>query len=907
MVLFFGGKTVRAVDTSVEEQIRASLEANKNKQSAESAKPEDLIASGKDAPKAEAETIADVSIRNAEISEIKKNQLKLVFDVENKMELQADLVYGLELIKEQGENKVSMVGIKLFPEDKITIEKNKSIHREIIYQSPEYLSGDYILWLKIKDESGLTLALQSFRVNLVGSGEFIEQGNPCYLTIEGEKDQKYNLAQGVDLKKAEKLFLNCQTKNLTGETMTVFPFIEFYQRDFYGKKTGEYEASESEAITFNKDEEKLIKIAIPLPENPQAYDAKLVFKKEGKIVSNPVIAHFVLSGKSGTIINASLDKNQYTAGEKAQLTLLWAGSADFFFQSRTGGSFLVDPTFEVEFKDSKGVLCSAKSIHKTEESKTVLIIPLEKACNNPVVTIKLMDEGQTLYEKVITTESEKEPGKQSTSVERTKENDKLVWIISALLFGLVLALASSLYLRRKKVKNISKTFIFLLILGASFLMTEKTQALTKLLEGTAYYTPAPAGARLALTALTDCGFDFTGIPKCTSVVTTNCYINASLVMYGSERWGCYQDEVKFTYDLSSTSVNQGTKITATGSAIALNACSNGVTAAIAVNPKDDGNNANLRTVLPATWFTEDKEHHEDSYVFDTKDWSCGNYAARFYMAFVHGNGGGYFDDAIGYSVNNCCSNPTCSTGPGCRASLTNGVVAGGTCCGGSCYDCASGYYWTGSYCASNAPVPTALSANISQSTESTTPGTAFTITWGSTNATNCTVSKSVNGTLTNAVWASGTSGSQAASPTIIGTHVFTNTCTGAGGQASQSVTHAVSVDTPLPPPLPPSPVCAPTCDIWSGCSVACGTGTQSRTCTNADCSTITETQSCTMPSPGCLHDSSAICTGLCGKQSNLAGCVESCSADPKCPSDPWCGGTTDCGPCNSGTWKEVAP
>ncbi|MFZ2226671.1 MAG: hypothetical protein WAV64_04535 [Candidatus Moraniibacteriota bacterium] len=862
ILLFCGGKTAWAVDNSVEEQIRVSLEANKSNQPAKNISLEDFVTMSKNSPKEEAETIADVSIRNAEISELKKNQLKLVFDVENKMELQADLVYGLELIKEYGEDKISIMDIRIFSEDKITVEKNKSVHREVIYQSPDYLSGDYVLWLKVKDESGLILASQPFKVNLAGSEKFIEQGNPCYLTIEGE-EKKYNLAQGVDLKKTEKLFLNCQTKNLTRETITALPAIEFYQRDFYGKKTGEYEASQNEAITFAKDEEKLTKIAIPLPENPQAYDAKIVFKKDNNIVSNPTIAHFVLAGKSGTIINASLDKNDYKAGEKAQLTLLWTGPADFFFQSRTGGSFLVDPTFAVEFKAIDGTLCNKQLTYKTGEFKTVLDVPLEKVCVNPVVTIKLVDEGQTLYEKVITTESEKEPGKKSTAIERAKESDKLVWITSVLLFGLVLALASSSYLRRKKVKNISKTLIFILILGASFLVTGKTQALTKTLKGTAYYTPAPVGSRLALTTLTDCGFDFTGIPKCTPEVTTNCYINASLVMYGSERWGCYQDKVKFTYDLSSTSVNQGTQITATGSAIALNACSNGVTGAIAVNPKDDGNNANLGTVLQSTWFTEDKEHHEGSgYIFDTDGWSCGNYAARFYMAFVHGNGGGYFDDAIGYSIKNCCSQ-TCSTGPGCRASLANGVVTGGVCCSGSCYECNSGYYWNGSMCAANACVSTGC------------PATCATTCSGAVCGVDC--GTQCYGTKTDGVCCV-PSNSGCAASTCVG-----STCNDGCNNIPGTKTDGVCC-------VPNNAGCVANTCVGSTCNDGCNNilGTK----TDGVC---------------CISNGSCTCTSLtctasdCGKKIYPA-CIDNCnrsvtpnSCEIACPA------------CNSGNWREVTP
>ena len=51
------------------------------------------------------------------------------------MELQSNLIYGLELFKEGENNGTSLADVKIFSEDKITIQKNKSVRREIIYQA----------------------------------------------------------------------------------------------------------------------------------------------------------------------------------------------------------------------------------------------------------------------------------------------------------------------------------------------------------------------------------------------------------------------------------------------------------------------------------------------------------------------------------------------------------------------------------------------------------------------------------------------------------------------------------------------------------------------------------------------------------------------------------------------------
>ncbi len=96
---------------------------------------------------------------------------------------------------------------------------------------------------------------------------------------------------------------------------------------------------------------------------------------------------------------------------------------------------------------------------------------------------------------------------------------------------------------------------------------------------------------------------------------------------------------------------------------------------------------------------------------------------------------------------------------------------------------------------------TAPTATLTQSSASTPSGTAYTLTWGSTNATSCTVS--YTGPDGGATISSGsTSGSQTFTTPTVGTFVATNTCTGAGGTDSETVTHTVTaVATPNSLPI----------------------------------------------------------------------------------------------------------
>jgi len=96
---------------------------------------------------------------------------------------------------------------------------------------------------------------------------------------------------------------------------------------------------------------------------------------------------------------------------------------------------------------------------------------------------------------------------------------------------------------------------------------------------------------------------------------------------------------------------------------------------------------------------------------------------------------------------------------------------------------------------------TAPTATLTQSSASTPSGTAYTLTWDSTNATSCTVS--YTGPDGGATISSGsTFGSQTFTTPTAGTFVATNTCTGAGGTDSETVTHTVTaVATPNSLPI----------------------------------------------------------------------------------------------------------
>ena len=139
---------------------------------------------------------------------------------------------------------------------------------------------------------------------------------------------------------------------------------------------------------------------------PQAYDVKVQLSDKD-VVSNSIVAHYVLRGNSATIQTLSLDKDGYSSGEIANINLLWSPSADSFPGSRAGsGSTLSPVAMTVSVVNSKGFSCISPISQIIEESSIDLTPKIKRECKNPKVTAELKDDkGNVLSQKVLSFET----------------------------------------------------------------------------------------------------------------------------------------------------------------------------------------------------------------------------------------------------------------------------------------------------------------------------------------------------------------------------------------------------------------------------------------------------------------------------------------------------------------------
>ena len=177
---------------------------------------------------------------------------------------------------------------------------------------------------------------------------------------------------------------------------------------------------------------------------PQAYDVKVQLSDKD-VVSNSIVAHYVLRGNSATIQTLSLDKDGYSSGEIANINLLWSPSADSFPGSRAGsGSTLSPVTMTVSIVNSKGFSCISPISQIIEATSIDLTPKIKRECKNPKVTAELKDDkGNILAQKVLSFETK-------TDLAETDDSSNKTLI---LIFGILIVVGLALYFINLKKKQ----------------------------------------------------------------------------------------------------------------------------------------------------------------------------------------------------------------------------------------------------------------------------------------------------------------------------------------------------------------------------------------------------------------------------------------------------------------------
>jgi hypothetical protein len=350
----------------------------------------------------ESVVVATVNLYNGKAELQDGNVWKISFDLFNRLGIQPGVRYGVEL---RTENTEDLVGQIIYPEV-LSLGEGETIQKEVFFTVPDYLKGRFKFWIVSQNESGLTLGqiMATGNVELSGTGKYVEMSSSaCSLRISGE-DKSYSVSQGVDVLPAEKLTLYCSANNLLDSDVSFKTHFKTTFRTAFGRTIFE---EDGENIQLGKGEKRELSFLIPKAKNPQAYDVNVSFQDEsGKTVTNSIEIHYVLRGASATIKNATLDKDVYSKGDEAKLSLYWSGRADAFPLARQPLGAQDKMILEVSAFRGDGSAC-ADVFRKNLEGQgggglENSVIPILDDCQNGKIEIAIADErGNVLDRKTI--------------------------------------------------------------------------------------------------------------------------------------------------------------------------------------------------------------------------------------------------------------------------------------------------------------------------------------------------------------------------------------------------------------------------------------------------------------------------------------------------------------------------
>ncbi len=421
----------------------------------------------------QATLIADINFRSPLISSQKNNIFQIYFRLENNFsKSEAGIRYGVQLVKD---NK--LVDEKIYTNDTLSVENNNSIQKIFTYTAPDYLSGNFDLWLVAKNESGLPLAAFKLKdpITLNGNGEYLEiNQDSCALRIDGEAaDKKYTLIQGVSLNANENLKLSCDATSHFKEPKTISITQTAFFRSAFGEQIGQ--PQKETPITFQPQEKKTVIIAIKKPNDPQAYDTLINFYNSDQIdqakIAQSIDVHYVIAGETATIQKFDLDKIGYQKGNMIEASLRWSGSADNFDGSRTEKTAQKKVLADIDIINQTNQVCAQVKDQALDQTANTAKFTLKSGidCTDPNVKVTLKNEqGKVLAERDFRFQKDKIiEGKTQTSSQNNAKKIALLIFCIILLF-LVIAIIAKIFFSSKKSgtkKIISILFFLWFLLG----------------------------------------------------------------------------------------------------------------------------------------------------------------------------------------------------------------------------------------------------------------------------------------------------------------------------------------------------------------------------------------------------------------------------------------------------------
>jgi hypothetical protein len=402
--------------------------------------------------------LATVNISNYKIVSQNDNIFQISFALTNRVGVQTGVKYGIQLVSSTGKN-TTIVDEKIYS-DSLTLPDDSYISKDIIYEAPKTLSGDYNLFLTSSNESGLTFGIVPLgKVTLKATTQGIEiLPSSCFLQVVGEKNEPhYSVTQNIDITKDETLRLTCDSINSANKILSVTPSFETLIGTSYGAVATQTGGS-TEAITFKPNEKKTFSVILPVVSTSQFYNVNFKLT-DGSMSSNAIsVGYFLHGGPIANIRNLSLDKDNYQKGNIVILSLLYNLNQNYLQNGRIKITDNTPPSFvlKASMVNNKNQECiSPINQALVQDLKNpILNIPVyaTRDCLDPKVSVSILDDkGNVLDQKDFLVKSTQFLPSMITT------NKTSQMLIIYLLIGILVVIGIAFYFKNLKKKQNEKT------------------------------------------------------------------------------------------------------------------------------------------------------------------------------------------------------------------------------------------------------------------------------------------------------------------------------------------------------------------------------------------------------------------------------------------------------------------
>lgn len=298
------------------------------------------------------------------------------------------------------------------------------------------VSKKYDLETRLILVSGKILTGKITEISLAGSGDFLKISNEtCRLSI-GKTEFQPN--DGPNIYPGEVPKATCDVTNLSNKTLNATPSVSLATLFVSGFPQTDVRKSNLDNVTFAPKETKIVTFNLASPQEPQTYQAGVQFyNTSGEIISPFQFFRWVLKGAAARIDTISFNKDKYSIGDTAKVSVAVWASPDLFWETyeevyknafgallkaikadpaRFSGTALKDPIYEVAvYSDGKicgtGEYKSPTPFDKPIKYQDTINIEIKRNCNNPVATVIFSDGENVLasldYKTVSKPESSK--------------------------------------------------------------------------------------------------------------------------------------------------------------------------------------------------------------------------------------------------------------------------------------------------------------------------------------------------------------------------------------------------------------------------------------------------------------------------------------------------------------------